>query len=204
MAMTHSQKRYTAITLIWAAVAYPLLTVIFARTWALDETLLYNLFPIFGVMAFTILWLHVISGVFERDLRKLINFDLYVRRTAWIVFVSIIMHPLLALFSFDFDLWGIIDVYGTWPIRLAVTGWLLLITYDIARLLHKKEFFRRHWRKILFISTIGIILAFFHSIWIGSDLQSGPLRFLWIFYGVTAILATIYNFGPFKTHTKKD
>lgn len=193
--MTYKQKKYISISLMWLAVLYPLATVISARKWALDDTLVYNLFPIFGVLSFTILWLHVISGVFEEGLRKLINFDLYVRRTAWIIFASIIMHPLLALFTFDFSLWNIIDVYGRWPIVLAVTAWLLLITYDIGRLLHEKDFFARHWRKVLFISTVGIIFSFFHSIWIGGDLQEGPLRILWIFYGVTAILATIYNFG---------
>lgn len=193
--MTKSQKRITTITLMWVAVLYPLLTVISARNWSLDDTIIYNLFPIFGVLAFTILWLHVISGVFEERLKELINFDLYVRRTAWIVFVGIIMHPLLALFAFDFSFWNIFDVYGRLPIFLAITAWFLLITYDIGRLLQQKEFFVLHWRKILFISTIGIILSFFHSILIGGDLQVGPLRVLWIFYGSTAILASIYNFG---------
>jgi len=193
--MTHKSQKIFVVTVMWLVVLVPLEIVISNRASVFADDLLNNLFPLFGILSFTILWLHVISGVFEEKLRTLFNFDLYVKHTAQVVFISILAHPLLLFLAYDLDLLGIIGVYGSWPIRLGVTAWLLLITYDVGRLLQKREFFSRHWRKILFISTIGIIVAFFHSFTIGGDLQEGPLRALWIIYGVTAILATIKNFG---------
>ncbi len=80
-------------------------------------------------------------------------------------------------------------------ISLGILGFLLLITYDVGKALKRYDFFVRHWNKILVVSTIGYILTFLHSLMLGSDLQRGFLRGLWIFYGTTAILATIYTYG---------
>lgn len=188
--------RYLLILFAYAAILYPLSVRISRLSWDLSSTrILFNLFPFFGLLAFSILWLHVMSGVFEPFLRKYIDLDRFVRITAMIVLVALIAHPLLLFFAVDFNLDAVFS-YGKNYIFLGLIGWMLLITYDIGKLLQKKyNFFVRHWNKILLTSTIGFLLIFFHSISLGSDLQSGALRVVWIFYGVTAILGTIYIYG---------
>jgi hypothetical protein len=179
------------------AVATPILVHIRNVDWA-NSSLLVAIFPIFGLLAFTLLWLHAISGVFEERLREMFDFDAFVHWTALTILVSILLHPLLLLILLDFDVVGIWA--GGTGIRLGIIGFFLLITYDIGKFLKQRQFFSKNWRAILIISNIGFILTFFHSIMIGSDLQSGFLRYLWIFYGVTAILAIIYTYGvkPFR------
>ncbi|MEK7138259.1 MAG: hypothetical protein AAB787_01995 [Patescibacteria group bacterium] len=177
------------------AVLYPLSMVIAERKWVFDSTFLPSLFPLFGILAFVLLWLHAISGAFEPWLRKYIDFDQFVQNTSLVIFVCIILHPLLLLIPVSFNSTPIFT-YGSLYIWLAIIGWLLLITYDIGKLLKKKYiFFVQNWNNILLISNIGFILTFFHSLGVGDDLQSGLLRIIWIFYGVTAILAIIYTYG---------
>ena len=177
------------------AVLYPLWVAGRDINWSLGSMFVFTLFPLFGILAFTLLWLHVVSGVFEPWLRQYIDFDRFVQNTSLLIFVSIILHPLLLLIPVGFNFNQVLT-YSKFYIWLAIIGWLLLITYDIGKLLKKKyNFFVRNWNKILLISNVGFVLTFFHSLSIGDDLQMGPLRIVWIFYGVTAILGIIYTYG---------
>ena len=188
--------KYCIIVFAWLAVVYPLLVRIKTLPWKADiEVLSLNVFPLFGLAAFALLWLHSISGVFEPWLRKHINFDRFVHITSSIILISIILHPLLLLVGLKLNIKNVFLYYEVKYIWLAIVAWLLLITYDIGKALKKYNFFVRNWNNILIISTVGFLLTFFHSLALGSDLQSGILRSIWIFYGVTAILATIYTYG---------
>jgi len=153
-----------------------------------------DLFPIFGIIAFFLLWIHSMCGVFEEWLRPRMNFDAFIHWTSLVILVSIILHPLLLLILIKFDLQTLLSA-SPLPISLGLVGFLLLITYDIGKALRHRAFFARHWNKILIISTVGFILTFFHSLVLGSHLQTGWQRKLWIFFGITAILATIYTYG---------
>lgn len=177
----------------YLAVILPLWLRLKNLTWSSDLILI-NLYPFFGLAAFAILWLHAISGVFEPWIRKHFDFDRYVQITSMLVLTFITLHPLILFIQIDFRLKSLFLNHPS-AILLAAIAWLLLIAYDIGKALKKNHFFSRNWTNILTVSTIGFLLAFFHSLQIGSDLQTGPLRTLWIFYGAAAILATIYTYG---------
>ena len=188
--------KYCIITFGWLAVLYPLWVRIQTLSWSFNfDTLLNNLFPLFGLTAFSLLWLHSIIGVIESWLKNYINVDNFVQVTATIILLCIILHPLLLFMSISFQLGDLFLIYESLYIWLGIIGWILLITYDIGKALKKYDFFVKQWNNILTISTIGFLLTFFHSLYLGSDLQSGPLRIIWIFYGVTAIISTIYTYG---------
>ena len=193
--MSDKTKKYLVIVLAYLAVLYPVWMRLKELTWSLNfDSILINLFPAFGLTAFSILWLHSMSGVFEPWLRKNFNFYKFVHNTALIILLCIILHPLSLFLLLDFKLGDLLFGSHVLYIRLGIIGWLLLITYDIGKALKKYNFFVRNWRKVLLVSTIGFLFTFFHSLNLGSDLQSGPLRVVWIFYGTTAILATIYTY----------
>ena len=191
-----NQKPIRFIITLFAclAVLYPLWVRFGSLGWTLGPSILQSIFPALGLIAFAVLWLHVISGAFEPYLRTLFDFDRFVHRTSIIILICLILYPLLLLIDFDFN-FSAVFAYGEKYILLAVIGWLLLITYDIGKALKRYNFFVRHWNAILLISTTGFILTFLHSLALGSDLQAGPLRAVWIFYGATAIPATVYNYG---------
>lgn len=191
--MKHNLKKYTLTILAYLAVLYPLWVSAGGMGWSFSSGVIMNFFPLFGIAAFTIMWLHVVSEPFQAWLGQYFDREKFVDRTSYLVLVCIIMHPLLVLISIKFNVMMLLQ--GGIYIWLAILGFFLLIIFDIGKFLQKKEFFFRHWNKILFLSTIGFLLIFFHSLGIGSNLQSGFLRKLWIFYGVTGIIATIYTYG---------
>ncbi len=192
--MKNTIIHYSIILFAYLAVLYPLWVRMQTTQWAFDSSLTLSLFPFFGILAFTLLWLHAISGSFEPFLRKHINFDWFVSVTSTIILVSIILHPLLLLASLNFSISNVFYYYGVKFVLLGIVGLALLLTYDILKPLRRREFIARHWRKALIVSNIGFVLTFFHSLYLGSSLQSGPLRIVWIFYGVTAIISLIYTY----------
>ena len=104
-----------------------------------------------------------------------------------------LLHVLLVLTLVKFNIPLLLS--GGLPIWFGLIGLALLLTYDLGKALKKYDFFVRNWNAILIVSNIGFVLIFFHSLKLGSDLQSGLLRKLWIFYGVTAIASLIYTYG---------
>jgi hypothetical protein len=182
------------IITLFATVAVVLPIGVHIRNVSENDSLLQILFPMFGLLAFTLLWLHAMSGVFEEWLREQFDFEAFVRWTSLVILISILLHPLLLLILVNFDLKTIFGD-GHWAVWLGLAGLILLLTYDVGKALKRYEFFTRNWNKILIVSNIGFILTFFHSFELGSDLQSGFMRGLWIFYGVTAIAAIIYTYG---------
>ncbi len=193
--------KYLIIVFAHLAVLYPLWMRLKDIQWTWDSSLYLSLFPLFGLAAFSLLWLHSISGVFETWLRKQFDFDRFVSVTASLILVCIIAHPLLLIMS-PAVTFGDLLLHGGLYIWLGIIGWLFLIVYDLAKPFKKKQdFFVRHWRKILLISNIGFLITFFHSLELGSDLQLAPLRYVWILYGITAIVAIVYTYGIKKPTT---
>src|SRR3989338_2368356 len=188
--------KYSMLTFGCLVIGYPLWVRFNNTAWSWDyHQILFSIFPFFGLLAFTLLWLHSISGAFEPWLRQHINFDRFVDITAKLILICLVMHPLLLFAGVGFSISNIFFYYGTLYVWLGIISWLLLITYDITKPFKQQGFFAKHWKKVLIISNMGFLLSFFHSLNIGSDLQSGPLRVLWIFYGVTGALAILYTYG---------
>lgn len=187
--------KYLVTVLACLAVAYPLWVRLNSLTWSAGVDLPSTLFPFFGLAAASLLWLHAISGAFEPWLRAHIDFDKFVQLTAGAILVCLIAHPLLLLISLGFRIWDLYAIYNINYIYIGAIAWLLLISYDITKPFKSQGFFARHWQKVLLISNIGFLLTFLHSLALGTDLQTGPLRAIWILYGITATLAIIYTYG---------
>ena len=195
--MKNTIIRFLLFVFAVAAVAYPLYVRLSTLQWSANaQVILNNSFPLFGLTAFSLLWLHAMSGVFEPWLRQVINFDWFVRVTASLILLCILCHPVLLLMLFSLNVKAILVTYGTFYIVLGFVGWCLLMLYDLAKPSSRKGgFWAKHWHKVLLVSNIGFLITFFHSLNLGSDLQSGPLRTIWIFYGITAFAAIIYTYG---------
>lgn len=191
--MRNQIVKYSIIAFSWLVVIYPLFVAIQNRTWGWDDTLIANIFPLFGLAAFSLLWLHIVGPAVEPGIERHVNFRRFLDRTSSFILVFMLLHPTLLLWIIKFD---IAVLLGGGPyIQLGLIGLVMLLTFDIGDALRKRNFVQKHWEKILLVSTIGFILIFFHSLNLGHDLQEGPLRVVWIFFGITSILAAIYNYG---------
>lgn len=188
----HKLIKWGIIIFSTLVVVYPLWNITSQLSWSWSETIIANLFPLFGISAFTILWLHIVGPALRPWLDKYVDFQRFLDVTEPYVLVSMLMHPLLLLVIMNFDVKAILA--GGPYIFFGIIGLTLLLTFDIGKAFKKRNFVERHWNKILLLSTIGFLLIFFHSIMLGSHLQEGPLRILWLFFGTTAISAAIWNY----------
>lgn len=72
---------------------------------------------------------------------------------------------------------GIMAMYGVGIIVASSLGWI-----------NSKP---KYWRWIHYISYAVIIDVFLHGLYVGTDLKSGILRFIWIGFGLVLIIAII-------------
>ena len=160
-----------------------------------DSSLLMSIFPVLGLMAFTIMYLHIIGRPFAEQLEQIIPWKSLERTSSYLVLILIVLHPVLRFLYYVKEGLSLIPTGNlVLPLSLGFIGFLMLITYDLGKRFNNSTFVTRHWGKIDFISTLGFYVIFFHSLMLGSDLQSGGLRNLWIFFGLTAAIATFHSF----------
>ncbi len=188
--------RYLIFGVAFLAVLYPVWVWYGRAQLNLNTTRIFDIFPVLGLLAFVIMWLHIVGGALRPWLERYIDFGRFVTSSSVLVLILLILHPLLLLIGLGPSRWG--KFFSSTPalfIWLAVIGWVILVGYDLAKRFKQREFFVRHWEVVKFISTIGFFLVLFHSLGLGSDLQTGPLRAVWIFYGISAAVAAIYTYG---------
>ena len=67
----------------------------------------------------------------------------------------------------------------------------VLLVYELRRWYEDKQW----WQYISYATDAAMILLLIHALKLGHNLQTGWLRIVWLFYGVTLILALgyIYN-----------
>lgn len=160
--------------------------------WNLSNLDAFTVFPLLGLVAFSLMWVHYLSG-FIRDTwfpgsstKRTFNV------TTIAVLVLILMHPALLitqLFRQGFGLppGSYKDYVAPGNYIFAIIGMIGLaglLTFEFRRFFSKKPW----WKYVGVISDSAILLIALHSIKLGQHLQSGWFRYLWYFYVLTLIL----------------
>jgi hypothetical protein len=165
--------------------------------WRIGSISTYQWFPLFGLLAFSLMWSHYIVGV----LRQLAGVDkimlkTYFESTSLVVLVSLLLHPGLL----GWQLWR--DGIGLPPgsykfyvgsalyiwILAGLLSWIIFATYELRR----KYSMRSWWTVVERASDLGMTLIYFHALKLGSHLQSGWFKYVWYFYGITLAISLIY------------
>lgn len=185
----------TIVVSILAVVAWGLL-----YDWQFDFSDYYQLFPLFGLLAFSIMWSHyvaaasrVYSGVPRETLKR--YFDV----TSLAVLVSILLHPGLFMWQLYKDGYGLppgsYKAYvGDGMVVFVLLGVIALCAFLAFELRHKFAD-RSWWKYVGYASDVAMLLIIIHSIQLGMHLNGGWYRWVWIFYSVSyvAILFYLYN-----------
>lgn len=183
---------------IFAAVFYPIYFWYQGVNLVFSKIVLLDIFPALGLLAFSMMWLHIVGGALRPWIEKQIDFDSFVLWSSVVTLLAIVLHPILLLVALYLSGGGRVLDYvrpgQEYLIYIAVVALVVFVTYDILKLNKHRKRIAKHWTAIKFVSTLGFFLVLIHSLGVGRDLQTGNLRTLWYFYGVTASLATVKNY----------
>jgi hypothetical protein len=165
--------------------------------WHVLGTSAYILFPIFGLVAFSLMWAQYLVSALRRYLKvdgQLL--ENYFAASSFVVLVAILLHPGLLIWQLWRDGQGLppnselhyVLPSLQWVVILGMINLTILLLYELRRLFAKHNW----WRWFSFVVDIVMFSIFYHALRLGTQLQHGWYRTVWWFYGVTLLGAIIY------------
>jgi hypothetical protein len=165
------------------------------NAWHIDST--YQLFPLFGLLAFSLMWSHYVMAALRMHfkLEKAV-LKSYFEATSLAVLAAILLHPGLLTYQLWRDGLGLppgselnyvapsLGIY----VVIAMISLLVFLAYEFRRLFGQKPW----WKYVQYASDVAILLILLHSLKLGSQLQAGWFPIVWYFYGVTLGIALVY------------
>jgi hypothetical protein len=155
-------------------------------------------FPLLGLVAFSLMWTHYIIGALRR-MQGVARRPLgqYFKITSYVVLVALLLHPGILILQ----LWQ--KGYGPPPesyleyvgpsLRLYVVFGTVSLLAFLAFELHRKFAKASWWPVVVYAGDVAMVLIVLHGLKLGSNLQAGWYRFVWIFYAVSLLLAIAYT-----------
>ncbi len=166
-----------------------------AFAWNFSQLDAYGLFPLFGLLAFSLMWTHymILALRVWTDAPKV---TAYAHITQWIVLFCLLAHPGILLFTLYQDGFGFPP--GSYKayvgetmvgfVLLGTIAWVAFMAYEFKRVIAIGPW----WKFVLAASAIAMLLILIHSLNLGTHLQDGWLRTVWYVYGATLLLAYGY------------
>ena len=165
--------------------------------WQFGGMTAYQLFPLFGLLAFGLMWTHYIADAIRRY-RKLPKDALveYFDITSAVVLVLILAHPGLLIWQLQRDGHGLPpESYQAYVgqalyvfVLMGVVALLAFLAYEF------RNFFKKPSlkRAIQYASDIAMVLILVHGFRLG-NVVDGWFGMVWLVYGVTFILALTFS-----------
>lgn len=155
------------------------------------------LFPLLGLYAFFFVWAQILIGSSINPLRRVFpGIEKFHRIEGVVAFLFAVFHPAMLFFGVGLSAYlhyEFVDPTKKVFVFMAQAALLLMFLTVGTALLRKTKLFQRVWRKIHYANYAVFALVWVHSWNIGSDVQSTNLRYLWYFFGATAILSTAWR-----------
>jgi hypothetical protein len=178
--------------------------------WQLADLSTYQIFPLLGLMAWSIMWSHYMAG----SLAQLIGLSgevlkSYYKWTGLAVLWLICLHPGLLIYQRFRDGHGLppgsylsyVAPGLKWLVVLGTVSLLIFLAYEF----HRWYSQRRWWHFVAEAGDLAMLAIFYHGLRLGSQLsQSDWFRTLWWFYGFSliAVLIRSYYIKYFKPKAK--
>jgi hypothetical protein len=177
--------------------------------WHIIGSSTYLLFPIFGLVAFSLLWSQYISSAtrqyFKLDRAALAS---YFKVNGYLVLAAILLHPGLLIWQLWRDGGGFPPgsyLHYVLPgLKFAVI--LGTINLTILLLFETRRVFAKYpwWQYFRCIVDLVMFSVFYHALRLGTQLHTGWYRKVWYFYGLTLLIALIYTYKiRFSRQTSK-
>lgn len=175
--------------------------------WDITELSTYSWFPLFGLIAFSLMWGHyMVTAAREAADGDAQALKPYYRVTSWMVLAAILLHPGLLAWQLWVDGFGLPPMsYLThyvapelvWVALLGAAALLTFLAYELWRWFDKKPW----WRWVSWASEFAMVAIFYHGSRLGSELQVEWFRGLWLVYG--ALLVSAFAYLHWSAYQKK-
>lgn len=189
-------KKYL-VTLAWAlsgiTATLAIITWLQSIVSPFSQLTVYDIFPVFGLLAFSLMWCHYIVSALRTyyDVAK-DSLKLYYSVTASIVLGAILLHPGLLTWQMWHDKAGLPVNYVAPDLRMyVILGGIAFLAF-MAFELHRFYRQRSWWHYVERASDIAMFLILIHAYHLGRSLLPGWFRYVWFFYGFTLVVAIAY------------
>lgn len=192
--------RYLRLVLSCVASLLSLIAWVGARHIGMKELTVYDIFPLFGLIAFTLMWAEIVTTAVAtfRGISIKPNARIEAAASGFILSL-IILHPLALWIGLFIDGAGIppasyLSVYGVngLAIMALVFGTVSLcifLSYELHRWFSQKTW----WKYIAWLQSVALALIFVHAFVLGQEAGHSWFRVIWVIYGITLVVAIIYN-----------
>lgn len=160
----------------------------------------YALFPVFGLIAFSLMWVHYIVGATRRfyGLSKK-HFTQYYGTTSFVVLFALLLHPGLLIAQLWRSGFGLppdsyLNYYvapaARWAVMLGSISLLVFLAFELRHKFAAKSW----WKWFERVQVAAMAMIFIHALRLGGELQVGWFRVIWLLYGISFVLAVGYIF----------
>ncbi len=180
-------------------------------SWQFGRLSVYSVFPIFGLVAFSLIWSMYVVSFFKRHYKSEGSLDLYFKVVPIIVFAAILIHPGLLWWQLWRDGFGLppesyLQHYVApslkWAALIGSTAWFVFIVYEF-----RYKFRDRSWWKFVeYAADVVFVGLFFHALALGQQIHHvGWFRYVWFFYGfvLAVVIADLYLMKFSKNQSSK-
>lgn len=178
--------------------------------WRFDGPLAYLLFPLCGLLAFSLMWSHYVAGVLRRvGKAEKAAIQTYLSLTGYAVLLLICLHPGLLIWQLWRDGFGLppdsyLQNYVApslrWVAMLGTVSLIIFLAYELKRWFKDKLW----WKYIVYAGDLAMVAIFYHALRLGTQTQAGWYKWVWLFYGITLVgsLGFIYYVDRHDTQVK--
>lgn len=198
MKLSKAQLLWTAWTVSSISVILALLAWGQGIRWQLSEVTGYQLFPLLGLLAFSLMWAHyVIAALRIRAGIEINATKRYFELTSFAVLICLILHPAILSWKLWQGGFGLppnsyMEYYVApslrWAAFIGAVGLTAFLLFELRRKLANKQW----WKYAVAASDLAIIGIFVHGLALGSHVQGGWYQIVWWIYGLTLVGAIGY------------
>lgn len=165
--------------------------------WNFSHLSVYRLFPLFGLLAFSLLWTQYIMLAFLYWRRvPVASVQRYFTYSSYAVLVFILLHPSLLIGQLWHDGFGLppesyahfVGPEKEWLVVLGTLSLFVFLAYELHRWFKDRSW----WRYVFYASDAAMVAIFYHALRLGDELPHGWYRVVWWLYGIFLAIALIY------------
>lgn len=172
--------------------------------WQFNAINAYQFFPVLGLLGFSIMWSHYMVGRLRAIARAEVDLTTYFRYTGYAVLLAIVLHPGILIYQRFRDGFGLPPhSYETfvapgmaWLTLLGSVSLLAFLAFELKRWFSDS----RWWQYVIAAGDAAMVAVFYHGLRLGSQLQGGWFRGVWLFYGLTLLLAIGHKYYQRFSH----